>query len=453
MQYIAKRAVYLLLLLCLATGCESFLDEKPNKQQVVPETLADFQALLDNFSIINDSDPSSSEISSDDYYLTDADWAGLTEEYRRVYVWEKDLLFARGATNNWAYSYRPVYTANTILENIGKVDRSTFNQVEWDNVKGQALFIRGKSFLQVAAMWAMAYDASTAATDLGIPLRLDTNFDSRSTRASLHETYDQVLSDLKASVSLLPEVQVHPTRPTKAAAYALLARTYLYRRHYSEAAAYADSSLRLHSYLMDFNTLNPSATYPVRQDNQEIMFRSIMRVPAPLNVSRGKIEPALIQSYAADDLRKVIFFRNNGNGTYGFKGSYEGAANLFSGIATDEVYLMRAEAQARLGKTDEAMEDLNTLLVTRWRTGTFVPFTAATPQEAVDLTLQERRKELLFRGLRWMDLKRLNKEGADITLTRSLNGQIYTLAPNDPRYALPIPEDVIELAGIQQNPR
>ncbi|SEM08104.1 hypothetical protein SAMN05216436_101351 [bacterium A37T11] len=57
-----------------------------------------------------------------------------------------------------------------------------------------------------------------------------------------------------------------------------------------------------------------------------------------------------------------------------------------------------------------------------------------------------------MRGLRWMDIKRLNKEGANITLTRNLNGQIYTLPPNDPRFALPIPEDVIDLSGMQQNP-
>ena len=84
MIQVIRRSLYMLLLLCLSAGCENFLDEKPNKQQAIPATLADFQALLDNFSVISDSDPSSSEISADDYYLTDTDWAGLTEEYRRV---------------------------------------------------------------------------------------------------------------------------------------------------------------------------------------------------------------------------------------------------------------------------------------------------------------------------------------------------------------------------------
>lgn len=58
-----------------------------------------------------------------------------------------------------------------------------------------------------------------------------------------------------------------------------------------------------------------------------------------------------------------------------------------------------------------------------------------------------------MRGLRWMDLKRLNKDSANIILTRQVNGQTYTLQPNDLRYALPLPEDIIQITGMQQNPR
>ncbi|HEY0177744.1 MAG TPA: RagB/SusD family nutrient uptake outer membrane protein, partial [Pedobacter sp.] len=69
------------------------------------------------------------------------------------------------------------------------------------------------------------------------------------------------------------------------------------------------------------------------------------------------------------------------------------------------------------------------------------------------IVLQERRKELIMRGIRWMDIKRLNKEGANITLTRKLNGNVYTLPANDLRFALPIPDDVIAFSGMKQNLR
>jgi len=139
------------------------------------------------------------------------------------------------------------------------------------------------------------------------------------------------------------------------------------------------------------------------------------------------------------------------SGGYSFKGSYS-VYSLFIGIATDEVYLMRAECNARLGNKDAALNDLNTLMVTRWSTGTFIPFTAATSQDALNIILQERRKELIFRNLRWMDIKRLNKDGANITLTRIIGGQTYTLPPNDNRFALPLPADIVKMTGMPQNP-
>lgn len=447
-----KKILILLLLLAMA-GCEHFLDEKPNKRLIIPETLPALQALLDNFSVINNNDPGAGEISADDYYLTDTDWASLPQEgHRRLYTWEKDQLFAP-QSNEWSSVYRNVYYANTVLEGIAGIPKNAANTAQWNSIKGQALFTRAKAFLQAASNWSVAYDAGTAATDLGIPLRLNTDFNEASARASLQQTYDRIIADLKEAIALLPNKEVHVMRPSRPAAYALLARTYLAMGRYELVEAYADSSLRLHSALLNFNELSPSATFPIPQFNKEVMYRSIIPLPLPLDNRRAKINPDLYSSYAANDLRKTVFFRDNRNGTYGFKGSYEGAGNLFSGIATNEVLLMRAESRARQGKVPEALEDLNSLLVTRWKTGTFVPVTADTPAEALAIILRERRKELLMRGLRWMDIKRLNRDGAGINLTRTLQGQNFSLSANDPRFALPLPEDVLQLSGMQQNPR
>ena len=66
---------------------------------------------------------------------------------------------------------------------------------------------------------------------------------------------------------------------------------------------------------------------------------------------------------------------------------------------------------------------------------------------------KERRKELAFRTLRWNDIKRWNLEGDDLVLSRTINGETTVLQPNSLRYALAIPEDVIERSGLQQNPR
>lgn len=64
--------------------------------------------------------------------------------------------------------------------------------------------------------------------------------------------------------------------------------------------------------------------------------------------------------------------------------------------------------------------------------------------ELLHKIILERRKELVFRGLRWTDLRRLNKETEfAITLRRTVKGMEYVLPPNDPRYTQQIPFSVI----------
>jgi hypothetical protein len=125
----------------------------------------------------------------------------------------------------------------------------------------------------------------------------------------------------------------------------------------------------------------------------------------------------------------------------------------FTGISTAEVYLILAESHARLYHTDISLKYLNKLLMNRWRKGQFTPFTATNPANALALILVERQKEMVFRGQRWADIKRLNMEDPKITLKRIYNGQSFDLAPNDLRYALPIPQTIIRKNGMEPNPR
>ncbi|RZL37602.1 MAG: RagB/SusD family nutrient uptake outer membrane protein [Pedobacter sp.] len=203
--------------------------------------------------------------------------------------------------------------------------------------------------------------------------------------------------------------------------------------------------------LIDFNTLTPSAIQPLAQFNTEVLMASRMVNLPIVAQSRAKVLPELYASYEINDLRKTVYFRDNGNGSYAFKGSYDGTTLYFSGIATDEVYLTRAECNARLGNGDLALKDLNDLLRKRYKTGTYIDLTQRDPALLLQVIIQERRKELLFRGLRWADIKRYNRDGAGISLTRTVAGKTYTLEANSARFAIPIPEDIIVLSGIPQN--
>lgn len=90
----------------------------------------------------------------------------------------------------------------------------------------------------------------------------------------------------------------------------------------------------------------------------------------------------------------------------------------------------------------------------RWKTGTHIPYTTGNAGNVLSLVLSERRKELACRGLRWEDLKRLNREpGFAKTVVHRYGGQDYRLAPGDPRYVFPIPAQEITISGIAQNER
>lgn len=118
-------------------------------------------------------------------------------------------------------------------------------------------------------------------------------------------------------------------------------------------------------------------------------------------------------------------------------------------------YLIKAECEARLGKEDEALKTLNKFLVTRWETGKFVPFTDIKGEQLLRLILEEREKQLLFRsGIRWSDLRRLNRDSRFAkALNRKIGDKTYELPPNDLRYTFLLPYDVVEMSGLKQNPR
>jgi starch-binding outer membrane protein, SusD/RagB family len=57
----------------------------------------------------------------------------------------------------------------------------------------------------------------------------------------------------------------------------------------------------------------------------------------------------------------------------------------------------------------------------------------------------------LMRGIRWIDIKRLNKEGKNIIPKRLIDGQTYLLPLESSYYALPLPQDILNLTGMPQN--
>lgn len=439
-----------ILIVFLFISCKKYLDRKPDKALVVPSSVNDLQALLDHADLMNGQYAVSfDECSADDYYLPIDVYNERDQENRNTYIWQNTSY--NNYPNDWSYIYNIVNVANVVLDNISTINANPQNQAAWNNVKGSALFYRAYSFLQGAFIFCKAYDESSASGDLGMALRLTSDFNLPSTRSALKDTYKRITDDLKEAAALLPGLPQHVLRPSKSATFALLARTYLSMSSYDSCLKYATLALQLKSDLIDYNTLNADAAFPFSRFNKEVYFDNRIVQPNYVNSSRyyGRVDTILYNSYTEYDIRKAAFFQVEFPG-YSFKGSYQ-RTYPFVGLATDEVYLMQAECFARLGNKDAALAGLNTLMKTRWKDGFFTPFIASTPGEALSIILTERRKQLIFRNLRWMDIKRLNKEGANITLTRIINGHTYTLPPNDNRFALALPAVIINMTGMPQN--
>ncbi|WP_185212270.1 RagB/SusD family nutrient uptake outer membrane protein [Sphingobacterium mizutaii] len=435
------------------TGCEKFLDEKPDKKLVVPSTVQDAQALMNKTDVFTTMYPASGEFAAGDFYLLTEDWQSLTEQsHQQSYIWGDDV-FNEYERNDWSLPYVAVYNSNVILDAItkGEIKKGTQNQI--DDIRGQALFFRSYAFYSLLQIFSKAWDNTTSNTDPGIPLRLSSDFNIPTTRSNVAECYEQIINDTKEAVYLLNKNTTLKTRPSKAAAYAFLSRVYLNIGKYEEALSSANNALSFNNVLIDYNILDPTAEFPFALFNEEVIYHASLRAYLPYPPS-PKIEPELFASYNNHDLRKSLLFLNNDDGSSSYKAGYNGDDGLFNGLATNELYLIRAECYARLGNTSQALENLNTLLAKRWLTGYFIPFSVATPDEALEIILQERRKELIFRGLRWSDLKRLNKDPRfAVTLTRTVEDKEYRLPPNDNRYLFQIPAAVIEMTGIEQNPR
>ena len=160
---------------------------------------------------------------------------------------------------------------------------------------------------------------------------------------------------------------------------------------------------------------------------------------------------ALLNLYTGNDIRadeyRVI---RNGSivlGKYFAKstasGNPDGVVD-FKVYRTAEMYLIRAEAYARLGMDAEGLADLNDLRAARNANTGFE--TGAELETAIQT---ERRKELVVEGHRFFDLKRTVR-----VVSRTQDCASWCTLPPDHRgWAFPIPQtEMLANPNMEQNP-
>lgn len=469
-----KKYLYLLIALCTLGACNDFLDETP-KGTLIPKTVNDFGLILEDNDVYLGSNkinagPTIVSMLDDDVQVTDS--ARKLTRYNqfalRAYRWEDNFYTQSEDDENYNDFYHCIYLCNYILNNLEEAQEGgTFTK---EYVRGAARFHRAFAYFCLVNMYAPHWDAETAETDLGVPLVLEADINQQPERATVAKVYEQILEDLAVADTCLNEMEAYVYRPTIAAVQALYARIYLYQGRYAECWQAARQAREITGEPDDYNQYSLWDGEGGNPDNGiDGLGWNEWDLPDIIIFKGGGSEPLYSQDYNLSDelialfdkdtdLRWQLFVTDYDYDQYYTPGSDEPRITSFQypnnpGPNVGEMWITEAEALCREGDIDGALYALNTLARKRHVEGTYVDETERDPEKLLQLILDERRRECMFKGTRWFDLKRLNKDPRFAkTVTHEYLGETYTLEPNSPHYVLPFPLKVINANPlIEQN--
>ncbi|GAA3650995.1 RagB/SusD family nutrient uptake outer membrane protein [Flavivirga jejuensis] len=473
MKHIYKRVLALLIIFNFCS-CSDFLEVIP-KGQFIPSEYEDYEYLLNYENLISQTQLGYVNLFTDDLEKSlDPDMPdvlGFTAvpDFAVNYYY-----FNSGPTHEadvndpfFTSMYSQIYTFDFVANNV--MESTGGSEEEKSAIRAEALFGRAYNFFKLINLYAKAYDPDTASTDYGVPLILDDNIYATYGRNSVEEVYNQIIDDLLEAIPSLPVTASSNFHPTKASGYLLLSKVYLFMGGFENALTYANLALDnkgdfelqdLKIYIAFdggdwgeriFNTITFGA-----MENMEDVAENMYIKNSSTNFNGSALaSEELVDIFEKDlpsgsiDKRRDLYFETDKASFVNFiyfpgRTIYGAYVNRNAGMLLPDLYLILAEAEARVGSKDKAMEHINYLR--DYRITNNVPLTAATDEEALLMVFEERRRELCFLSdYRFVDLKRLNKEPEFAkTVTHTVLGVDYTLPPNDPRYILPISNDVIQ---------
>lgn len=454
-----KKILIYTLIAGLFCSCDDFLDVTP-KGKLLPESMQDFDEMMADPSHPSAAYPLADMCGDNIILAEDALTSSITGSSGKAYLWQDNFFTATEDDNVWNDAYAHIYTFNLVLERIDNATNS--NATDQKRIKGEARFNRAYYYWFLHSCYAKAYDPTTAAADLSIPLRLDSDLETKLARATSAEVVKQLLADI-ANPEDLPEKAANEYRISRGGAYALAARVYLSIGDFENALKHAEWALEQNNTLLDYNTYsfkNPERPYSginnrptsYRVSPECLMYRGCGF--STLNSSH-LISDDLVATYdTLTDLRYKFNFtrltragkpRTDKNATY--------LQELDYNISVPEMMLIQAECMARKGDR-ECLKVLDKLRENRIAKASYQPLNVP-DNKLLETVLEERQRELPFHGMRFFDMKRLAKEGIYTkTVTRIYKGQSFTLAPNSNQYLFPIAPKVQSMNNkIESNPR
>lgn len=444
--------LYILILTLFTSSCSKFVEIEERSGTLPLKYTSDYQYLLNNTNTFERS-YGAPLISSDDAGVENLTQQNtITNQWALTYSWSSTQYSENEEDADWSNYYNQINICNQITD--GVMDSEGGTLIEKKYILAQAKIHRAYAYLNLVNLYAKPYDPLTASQDLGLPLLTTSYLFNSLERVSVEKVYQQIINDLNSSTANLPELPEFKSEPSKAAAYAILAETYLQIRNFVKAGLYADSVLMIQSTVLDLNNYisKPSSLPKKLQDPETILSKTVTGNYYPSLT----LSSELVQFLDENDLRYTLFTAKDSRG-YGryysrYQYTFEG---VYVGPNVPEMMLIKAEAEARSGNYSAAVNLLNTLRKKRFKPQDYTDLSASSASEALTLVINERRRELFGRGFRWFDMRRLNHDEAFAkAYTRTFKGQTYTLDAHSNRFTYSIAEKYIILnPEIKQNPK
>lgn len=408
-------------LVVLFAGCDSFVEvdlpsSQLNTSAVFEDKATANAAMTDIYSKLRDdgflTGTASGVTVAMSNYTDELTYFGSPTGANQLF-YTNTILPANGTTTGWwSFAYNQIYAANTVYDGVNASTKLT--QADKDPLMGEALFVRGLVHFYLVSLYGP------------VPYITTTDYEQNQIvhRMPAPEVYNHIISDLEMAKTLLPTDYFGGTRirPNKFVASALLARVYLYNGNNAEASNAASAVINE----AGLYTLEPNFDIAFLKDSPSTIWQLVPQADGR-NTNEGAsfifnagpppfaaLRTELIDAFESGDLRKVHWTRaiTSGSNTWYHAYKYKQRSPTASTeeysivLRLPEMYLIRAEARARLGELSSAISDLNTIRTLAGLGAT----TSITQQDLLNAILNERRVEMFTEfGHRFFDLKRFGQ--------------------------------------------
>jgi hypothetical protein len=339
----------------------------------------------------------------------------------------------------WYISYKIINDANTVIE---QGEKQANPSAATQQLIGECYFLRAFCHFNLVRLFAIPYSINPSAP--GIILRTSTTDNAQKARSTVKEVYASVVTDAVKAASLMNAPR-GVTYASKEAAEALLSRVALYQEDNQNAVNYANLVINSGRF-----TESTASAYPSMFANAAASTETIFCIAFTTLDDYGKFGSIASQyysngnsgwgeEYASQPLRNLyaqhtgdvrtsyIVPLNDATGNvqlkngipiyYVSKFSNQGGSPTLSSpimFRLSEMYLNKAEAEAKLGQTTQALADIDIIRKNRGLQNALYNGTVPANQTVLQAVLQERRLELAFEGHRTYDVYR-NKLNMDRT--------------------------------------